>query len=376
MPSLRRLSNSPYWTACITLPDGRRTNRSTKTTDRRIALRLANEWDRASKKARAGLLLQEQSRSVLNDILATIGGTPVTSETVDAFLKQWLAGKPEPTRKRYVAPVKHFLTFLGGSAVPLASIDYKTVLKFLDSRKAANIAPKTLELEARTLCAAFNLAQKLGLIIANPFARALALQPVRSESKIRECFEPDEITKLVQTATGDWRTMILLGYYTGARLADCANMTWRNVDIANQIISFEPQKIRRRNKRVVVPIHRTLLMHLQDIVSTEEPVLFLCPRLAGRNVGGKNGLSSQFARIVKKSGVDSITSEGNGMLGRSFHSLRHSFCSALANGGVAQETRMQLAGHSSVKINTDYTHLGISHLRSAVAKLPMVGGVA
>jgi hypothetical protein len=164
MPSLRHLANSPYWTACFTLPDGRRTNRSTKTTDRRVAFRLANEWDRASKKERAGLLVQEQSRSVLNDILATVGCVPVSSETVDAFLKQWLAGKPEATRKRYTAPVNRFLNQLASSQAPVASIDYKTALLFIEGLKARGVAPKTVELEARTLHAAFNLAQKLGLI--------------------------------------------------------------------------------------------------------------------------------------------------------------------------------------------------------------------
>jgi site-specific recombinase XerD len=56
----------------------------------------------------------------------------------------------------------------------------------------------------------------------------------------------------------------------------------------------------------------------------------------------------------------------------SFHSLRHSFNSALANHGVDQETRMKLTGHSSVAVNGDYTHLELPKLKAAVQKLPFL----
>jgi integrase len=54
----------------------------------------------------------------------------------------------------------------------------------------------------------------------------------------------------------------------------------------------------------------------------------------------------------------------------SFHSLRHSFNSALANAGVSQETRMMMTGHASAGVNGDYTHLELPKLKAAVDKLP------
>jgi len=41
MASLRKKDRSPFWFACYTLPDGRRTQRSTGTPDKRKALCLA-----------------------------------------------------------------------------------------------------------------------------------------------------------------------------------------------------------------------------------------------------------------------------------------------------------------------------------------------
>jgi integrase len=55
---------------------------------------------------------------------------------------------------------------------------------------------------------------------------------------------------------------------------------------------------------------------------------------------------------------------------RTFHALRHSFTSALANAEVEPELRMKLTGHSSEAIHRGYTHHELALLRSTVAKLP------
>ena len=68
--------------------------------------------------------------------------------------------------------------------------------------------------------------------------------------------------------------------------------------------------------------------------------------------------------------------EGKGRTVRtlSFHSLRHSFNSAMANAGVSQEIRMKLTGHMSVEMNTGYTHHEIEPLRAAINIIPSVIG--
>ena len=55
---------------------------------------------------------------------------------------------------------------------------------------------------------------------------------------------------------------------------------------------------------------------------------------------------------------------------RTFHALRHSFTSALANAGVAPELRMKLTGHKSEAVHAGYTHHELETLRAAVGKLP------
>ena len=54
---------------------------------------------------------------------------------------------------------------------------------------------------------------------------------------------------------------------------------------------------------------------------------------------------------------------------RSFHSLRHTYNTELANAEVPQEIRRKLVGHASDGVNDIYTHLDVEVFRGAIDKL-------
>ncbi len=88
------------------------------------------------------------------------------------------------------------------------------------------------------------------------------------------------------------------------------------------------------------------------------------------------GISETFKKIMRKAGVDSQTVKGKGnqmFSKRSFHALRHSFTSALANQNVSSELRMKLTGHSTEGEHKKYTHHEMDNLRAAVEKIPSLG---
>ena len=100
----------------------------------------------------------------------------------------------------------------------------------------------------------------------------------------------------------------------------------------------------------------------------------MCPKLAERLTGGRRGLSETFKRVVQKAGIDPMTVKGKGIRKfsrRTFHSLRHSFNSALANAGVPEEVRMQLTGHATPMVNKNYTHLQMGTLKNAMDSMPL-----
>jgi integrase len=86
-----------------------------------------------------------------------------------------------------------------------------------------------------------------------------------------------------------------------------------------------------------------------------------------------------FKRLMERAKVrGEIVRERQGESGRSvstlsFHSLRHTLVSLMANAGVPVEVRQKFTGHASAEMNQHYTHHEIETLRAAVQELPSLG---
>ena len=67
-----------------------------------------------------------------------------------------------------------------------------------------------------------------------------------------------------------------------------------------------------------------------------------------------------------------MTREGKGRAtnSKTFHALRHTFISSMANAGVPPDIRQKLAGHADPRVHADYTHHEMKTLRGAVALRP------
>lgn len=373
MASIHRRPDSQYWHAAYFGPDGRRILRSTKQSDRNSALAVAMEFERASKLARRGELVEAQAREVLRDIMkrADIGET-LQSASIKSHLVGWLASKrarkSEATGERYGIAVTAFLDTLGKRAsLPLTSLTTRDVEKFLDSRTAENLAPATLNLDVKIIGGALNAARRQGLIPTNP-AEAVELPEV--ESAERGTFTPAEVKLLVDAAEGEWRLLIPLAYYTAARLGDCCRMQWDGVDLAGETLTYTQSKT---GKKVTVPLHPDLLERLNKLAGTDKPDVFILPKLASQRVSGRRGLSETFKTIMRKAGLDLQTVKGTGkrmFSKRTFHSLRHTTNSEMANKGVSAEVRMGVTGHKSAREHQKYTHLEMETRRAAVDKIP------
>ena len=59
MASLWKREHSQYWTACFTAADGRQLKRSTKTSDRKLALKIAEQFEQAARRKRTARQVRE-----------------------------------------------------------------------------------------------------------------------------------------------------------------------------------------------------------------------------------------------------------------------------------------------------------------------------
>ncbi len=377
MASVHRRPRSPYWHAAFRGPEGRLILRSTKQQNRGKAEAVAKEFERATQLAKAGLLVEDQARKVVGAIMERAGGGDTLRSPIAAvFLREWMAGKElnkrARTADRYRPIIEGFIESLGiRSQRPLLAVTAEDVQRYINGRIEEGCAPGTVQVDGKILRTAFNRARRMGLISTNP-AEAVEL-PDRACIE-RGTFTAPEVRMLVEAAEDEWKTLILLAYYTGQRLMDCAHLKWSSVNLGTGVLSFTQEKT---DAAVEIPMHSDLREHLEGLASTDSTDEFVMPGMSRESGSGQNGLSSKFKRIARSAGVDIQTVQGSGtrkLSRRTFHALRHSFTSALANAGVSEEIRMKLTGHKSKAVHRTYTHHEIATLRNAVGMVPSISG--
>ena len=375
---------SPFWLACFNgvASDGRvrRLKRSTKTTDKKLAQKFADEWEQLEKLSGQGRLTESHCRKVIAQMYERTVGEPLHFKTARDYLTEWVESKKSETELRtywkYCQTVSDFLNYIGIKADRLLrEITQADIRSWRDALKRKGLAAPTVNDAIKLLRMPFKAAHDAGYIEINPCTKN-SVRPVKDDARnvSKDVFTPAQLGALIGTAPSeDWQGVILCGYYTGLRLRDIADMEWSAVNLAKQIIAVTTRKTR---KDVTIPIHPRFAAWLgkQTRGIGKAPVF---ATLAGKAGSGKSGLSMTFKRIMDRAGIKGrLLREANGA-GRSqsslsFHSLRHSFNAALANAGVGVELRQELTGHSSPEMNQNYTHPDIERMREAVLRLPDV----
>jgi integrase len=336
----------------------------------------------AANLALRGELTPDIGRQFLSKISEIGSGNPLRGYAIGEWLDFWLRNKSVTAKvgtvARYKNAVARFKTHLGVKVSErLESLTSSDVQMFRDKLRAGGRSAKTRNGYLKDIRSCLTLAVKEGLIPRNPASNVFTL--VEDDSVERSPFTPEEVARLLSsTPSADWKGMILLGAFGGLRLGDAVSLKAGNIDLAKGCISYIPQKTSRKGKVVIVPLHPSLEEFLLGHPLSDDPTTPLFPKLSKRTVGGRNGLSLTFGRLMDTAGVTrevlklSTAGAGRTQYSRSFHSLRHSFNSWMANADVNQEVRMRLTGHSTKEVNDIYTHAAFTSLKNAIDSLPRI----
>jgi integrase len=401
MSSVHKQGNKPCWFCAFYDPEGFRRFRSTGSESRRVATTICTAIERASLLARNGKLSNEKALKLVRDTggaieenhgkivadraqsvlkaqveeFVRVAGGELVSYSIRSWLDGWLAGRTDASKATlqvYRTIVDYFLTHLGARADrPLTTLQQAQIDDF-KTKMVAKVSPSTVNRAVKVLKAAFSAAVAQRQL---EFSPAQHVKAVDEEERGRRPFTDDELGKLI-TATAEpkhaqWRTMIVLAFYTGLRLRDCANLTWESVDLHKSTIHMVTQKTGRT---MVLPIAEPLAKHLGTLAG-DAPAAPLCPALKGRK---PSALSNQFYQVMVKAGIAEKRDhegKGKGRDGRrdtsrfSFHSLRYNTTSALKNAGVSESVAMDIVGHETEAVSRNYTKIAFDTKKEAVAKL-------
>jgi integrase len=374
MASVAKHPRSPYWYACYTDALGRRLKKSTGLTARSKALEMARTLQKAADEARRGALTEARTRELLSEVLQSVNGEGLqifsAEQWFDHFVKQKQKSRAAATGKRHAQTMREFMAFLGHRAkLNIAAITSRDVASFRDRRHALGLAPATVNVDVAILSAAFNAALRQGHVLVNP---CLAIEALKNKPQRKGVFTPEQVSALLKTAEGDWRGLILLAFYSGQRLLDCATLRWRSIDLVSEIKTIR-FAVRKTGAEVVTVVHPSLEDYLLSLPAAKSDDEYIFPTLAEHTA---SVLSHRFAELMEQAHIErgvirKRTTQGSRSVSTlSFHSLRHSFSSILANAGVSEERRMALTGHSTRDMHQKYTHHQLEQLRDAISLLP------
>jgi integrase len=356
--------------------------KSTGATDRRIAQKIADKFESAAFDARRGMLVERAARKVIGEIYELAAREKLRGDSVADFFNRWLERvKVEShykTHQRYAAITKRFLDWLGPRAnlgiAHLSSID---IVHHRDSL-AKQQSPASVNVALAAIQAALSRAFDDGLVDVNEASRVPRLEDDPAHKPQRRAFTPEELRAILAACDSEWRGMVLVGAYTGARLGDVSLLRWENVDLSTRDLRFVPEKT---NRPQVVPISEVLHRHLLEIAGTDDARAPLFPRaFATRQREVPTGtLSNQFYRIMVRAGVVPPRDNKAHGLGRSaarktyglgFHSLRHFVTSQLKMSGASDVVAREIVGHESAAVSRIYSHIDTPTLRIAIDRLP------
>jgi integrase len=385
MPSIHKDSRgrSPFWVAAYRGADGRRVKKSTRTTDRSKALRIAVELEALANKGREGGLVDSQVRKVVAELYEQATGTPLHFKSVEEYFGNWVLNKKGSTKEatfgKYKQIAESFLAFIDKrKKAPLNGVTPTDIQGWRDAFRRGKRAVSTTNLALTVLSGAFERARELGYVQLNPCSAIDSL--ITEDEGGREPFTWDQVEQIANAAKGsEWEGVIWIAFYSGLRLTDITNLTWENLDCQES----ERWWLRVKSGKTKSTTHTPVVGRLRAWFGEQRRGVGkapLFPSLRGRRTGGgrkQGGLSDEFKAIMAKAGVRGkiFKPKGgqNSVESLSFHSFRHTFSTWLERNDVPEVDRMRLTGHATQKAHRNYVHSDPNAIWDTLALLAKKG---
>lgn len=167
----------------------------------------------------------------------------------------------------------------------------------------------------------------------------------------RRALTHEEERALLSACDGEMRTLIGLGLYAGLRLGDALR-----VDSASVRGSTLAVTQGKTGKAIEVPI----CAQLSALMPGAGPWMPTLRAMYER--AGTDPIDWRLSKLWSKAGITW------GGAGTTFHSLRHTYATRLAESGAPQAVVMALCGHRSVGVSLAYQHISAKLAAESVNK--------
>ncbi len=194
----------------------------------------------------------------------------------------------------------------------------------------------------------------------------LPQNPLRSIKKPRvgrgktRFFDQEEIQRIGALCSASESVYLfpifILALHSGMRKGEVLSLTWGNIDFKEKEIRLATSK---NGEPRDIPMTREVFKILSDLAKDKRVdisgLVFPSPHNPQKPVD----IGSTWERVLKKAKIDDAT----------FHTIRHTACSYLAQIGIPPILISRIVGHKDSRTTDRYTHAVKSHMREAMGKL-------
>jgi integrase len=183
---------------------------------------------------------------------------------------------------------------------------------------------------------------------------------LEEESKLLECCVLHPTRKGNETEPLFWlQEIVAFALNTGMRQDEILSLEWQNVDLFRKTVLV----VRSKNgEKRTIPMNQKLFVLLKEKAKgNRNNDKYVFPSEAGTKILRRN-LMRAFYLARDRAKIDNFT----------FHDLRHTFATRLAQAGIDLYMISKLLGHKDIKMTQRYSHHCPDSLRSGVEVLDRI----
>lgn len=249
--------------------------------------------------------------------------------------------------------LKAFKKFIGNKN--LCDFSAPDIEKF-KAKRAEKVSSNTVNIDVRTLKAAFNIAVEWKKIKENPFRK---VKQVKIPQNTKRFISDDEFIKLFDAIEDQWiKDLVSFDVLTGLRLGEVMDLKWADYDENTNTVMIQSSETYNvkggKMRKVALPAEAVKLLANRNKKSAW---IFTTDK---RKKVSKEYASRLFKKAVVKAGLPNEIH---------FHSLRHTFGTKAAEANIPIHVIQKIMGHSSTKITEGYIGQNTEFMATEMQKM-------
>ncbi len=310
-----------------------------------VSGRQYRETARTTRKANAEALLQRRQQEIWEGRFFP-GRRAKSDLTLEGLKDLWERERAKKKSLRHdKARLARAVDFFGAYRL-VGTLTADDLSDWRDCLRNLELSEATINRHFAALRSALNLASDRGHVHQNPF-RGVRLEKERGERN-RVC-SVDEYRRLIGATSGEFKLLIVIGYWVGMRLGEIVGMTRTGLDAKAKLMRLSAEDTKESDTKAT-PLPVEALAILEELPKRIDGRLFAFT---------SETYSRQFSTLCRELGIEDLR----------FHDFRHTAVTNMRRAGVDLTTIMRITGHKAIQTLMGYSHVTEDDLGTAMSKV-------